>query len=107
MPLLGSIIKRGIELRHSIHIEWRSPEHYQRRVLKKLLRKAQFTLFGQAYNFFDIVKSRNFVNKFRATVPVHDYNSIFSKWWNKCLHNEEDVCWPGRVKYFALSSGTS
>jgi GH3 auxin-responsive promoter len=107
MPLLGSIIKRGIELRHSINIEWRSPERYQKRVLKKLLRKAQFTYFGQTYNFPDTLKSRNFVNKFRATVPVHDYNSIFSKWWNKCLHNEEDVCWPGRVKYFALSSGTS
>jgi len=107
MPLLGSIIKRGIELRHSIHIEWRSPERYQKRELKKLLRKAQFTYFGQTYNFSDTLKSRNFVNKFRATVPVHDYNSIFSKWWNKCLHNEEDVCWPGRVKYFALSSGTS
>lgn len=72
-----------------------------------MLRKAQFTLFGQTYNFSDTLKSRNFVNKFRATVPVHDYNSIFSNWWNKCLHNEEDVCWPGRVKYFALSSGTS
>ncbi|MEO5570821.1 MAG: GH3 auxin-responsive promoter family protein [Bacteroidia bacterium] len=107
MPLLGSIIKRGIELRHSVKIEWRSPERYQKRVLKKLLRKAQFTYFGQTYNFSDTVKSRNFVNKFRATVPVHDYNSIFSKWWNKCLHNEEDVCWPGRVNYFALSSGTS
>lgn len=107
MPILGSIIKRGIEFRHNLKVEWRSPERHQKRELKKLLRKAQYTLFGDTYNFSDIIASRNFINKFRAVVPVHDYNSIFSKWWNKCLHNEEDVCWPGRVKYFALSSGTS
>ncbi|MFM7016402.1 MAG: GH3 auxin-responsive promoter family protein, partial [Bacteroidota bacterium] len=39
--------------------------------------------------------------------PVHDYNSIYAQWWNKALHNQENVCWPGKVKYFALSSGTS
>jgi hypothetical protein len=54
-----------------------------------------------------MVNSRNFVNKFRATVPVHDYNSIYAQWWNKALHHQENVCWPGQVKYFALSSGTS
>ncbi|MFI5218827.1 MAG: GH3 auxin-responsive promoter family protein [Bacteroidia bacterium] len=107
MPLLGSIIKGGIELRHNLKIKWRSSERTQKRELKKLLRKSQFTLFGQTYNFSEIIHSKNFVNKFRAIVPIHDYNSIFSNWWNKCLHNEEDVCWPGRVKYFALSSGTS
>jgi len=72
-----------------------------------LLRKAQFTLFGQTYSFNHILSSSNFINKFKATVPVHDYNSIFAAWWNKCLHDEMDVCWPGKVKYFALSSGTS
>lgn len=107
MPILGSIIKRGIELRHNLQIEWRTPERYQKRELKKLLRKAQFTQFGLEYNFSDTVKSRNFLNKFRATVPVHDYNSIFSAWWHKCLNGDEDVCWPGKIKYFALSSGTS
>lgn len=107
MPILGSIIKRGIELRHNLQIEWRTPERYQKRELKKLLRKAEFTQFGLEYNFSDTVKSRNFLNKFRATVPVHDYNSIFSAWWHKCLNGDEDVCWPGKIKYFALSSGTS
>jgi hypothetical protein len=107
LPLLGTIIKNGIELRHRLKLESRSPIYYQKRELRKLLRKAQFTLFGQTYHFSTIVNSPNFINKFRATVPVHDYNSIFAAWWNKCLHNEPDVCWPGRVKYFALSSGTS
>ena len=107
MPLLGKIIKNSIELRHRLKTESKTPIHYQRKELRKLLRKAQFTMFGQTYHFSVILNSRNFINKFKATVPVHDYNSIFSKWWNKSLHNEADVCWPGKVKYFALSSGTS
>ncbi len=107
MAILGGIIKRSIELRHNFNIVWRSPERYQKRVLKKLLRKAAFTQFGEKYHFSDILRSKNLVNKFRAAVPVHDYNSLFSKWWHKCLKGESDVCWTGKVKYFALSSGTS
>ncbi len=107
MPILASIIKKGISLRHRIRLTEKTPDFYQKRELKKLLRKAQFTMFGQTYNFSTIVNSRNFVNKFKASVPVHDYSTIYARWWNKSLHNQEDVTWPGKVRYFALSSGTS
>jgi hypothetical protein len=107
MPILASIIKKGIEIRHRIRLTEKTPVYYQNKELKKLLRKAQFTMFGQTYNFTGMVNSRNFVNKFKASVPVHDYNTIYARWWNKSLHNQENVCWPGNVKYFALSSGTS
>jgi hypothetical protein len=107
MAILASIIKKGIELRHKIRRTEKTPLYYQKKELKKLLRKSELTMFGQNYNFSNMVNSRNFVNKFRATVPVHDYNSIYAQWWNKALHNQENVCWPGQVNYFALSSGTS
>lgn len=107
MPILAAIIKRSIELRHRLRLANDTPIYYQKRELKKLMRKAQFTMFGQTYHFADMVNSKNFVNKFRATVPVHDYKSIYARWWNKTLHNEEDVTWPGKVHYYALSSGTS
>ena len=107
MPLLGSIIKSGISLRSKISFERHRPEQHQRKVLRQLLQKAQFTMFGQAYKFPKILTSTQYVNKFRLTVTVQDYNSSFSKWWNKALHDSENVCWPGKVRYFALSSGTS
>src|SRR5450432_940554 len=100
MAIIGKIIKKGIEIRQRVHLPRYSPERAQRRVLRQLIRKAQFTLFGEVFHFTSMVGSRNFMNKFRATVPVYDYDTIFSEWWNKCLHNEENVCWPGRVKYF-------
>jgi hypothetical protein len=79
----------------------------QQNVLKRLLRKAQFTHFGEAYGFSEIIRSENVVEAFQRNVPVHDYNRIFKNWWYRSLNGEPYVAWPGRVKYFALSSGTS
>lgn len=79
----------------------------QQNVLKKLLRKAQFTHFGEAFKFSEIIRTANFVEVFQQNVPVHDYNEIFKNWWYRSLNGEPYVTWPGRVKYFALSSGTS
>lgn len=110
MPIIGSIIKRAIELRSLSDKEnlksfdgWKA----QQTVLKRLLRKAQFTHFGEAYHFSEILRSDNVVQEFQKNVPVHDYNSIFKKWWYRSLNGEPFVTWPGKVKYFALSSGTS
>ena len=79
----------------------------QQAVLRSLLRKAQFTHFGEAYNFPEIIRSGDLVKTFQQQVPVHDYNSIFRSWWYRSLNGEPYVTWPGKVKYFALSSGTS
>src|SRR5678815_1706720 len=38
---------------------------------------------------------------------VHDYNKIYDHWWKKTLEGVPDVTWPGKIKYYALSSGTS
>jgi len=79
----------------------------QLRVLKKLLKKARFTEFGQHYRFDDILLSRHPAKKFQELVPIHDYNKIYAEWWKKTLEGVPDVAWPGKIKYYALSSGTS
>ncbi|NLF41484.1 MAG: GH3 auxin-responsive promoter family protein [Bacteroidales bacterium] len=109
MPILGSIIKRAIELRGKMPVIFsnKNPEEMQRRELKKLLRKASNTAFGEHYRFMDLLKSKDVVKDFQATVPLHDYNSIFKSWWYRLLNGEGFVTWPGKVKHFALSSGTS
>jgi hypothetical protein len=84
-----------------------SPRRQQIRVLKKLLKKACFTEFGQKYRFDEILLSRHAGKKFQGIVPTHDYNTIYKNWWHKTLDGVPDVCWPGKIKYFALSSGTS
>src|SRR5215216_797559 len=79
----------------------------QIRVLKRLLKKARFTEFGQHYRFDDILLSDQPEKLFDAIVPVQDYNKIYSYWWKKTLEGVPDVSWPGKIKYYALSSGTS
>jgi len=79
----------------------------QLKVLKKLLRRARFTEFGQAYLFDEILMSRHPGKKFQQTVPSCNYSKMYKDWWYKTLEGTPDVCWPGVIKYFALSSGTS
>jgi GH3 auxin-responsive promoter len=84
-----------------------SPKRQQIRVLKKLLKKARYTEFGQQYFFDQVLMNRHPGKKFQELVPTFDYSSIYKAWWHKTLEGVPDVCWPGKIKYFALSSGTS
>lgn len=108
MALLGSIIKRTIELHKSIpKIRKVSAYNQQANELKKLLTKAEFTAFGEHYDFSKILNETDIIAAFQKQVHTHDYNSMFKKWWFRALNGEAFVSWPRRVKYFALSSGTS
>src|SRR5690349_6980090 len=94
-------------LAKALRLPVKSPRRQQLRVLKKLLKKARFTEFGQQYRFDEILLSKHIGKKFQDIVPTSNYNKIFREWWYRALEGKRDVCWPGRVKYFALSSGTS
>ena len=107
MPLLGSLIKQGLKLSTRVRLRNNTPHYYQQRELERLLSKARETAFGEHYNFEAILDSDNPAQAFRDQVPVFDYDKIFDQWWYRCLKEERDVCWPGYVKYFALSSGTA
>lgn len=71
------------------------------------MRKAQFTAFGEEYDFDKILSATDTETAFASRVPVFDYNSMYKQWWYRALNGEAYVTWPGRIKYFALSSGTS
>jgi hypothetical protein len=91
----------------ALRLPQNDPRHQQLRVLKKLLHKARFTAFGQQYRFDEILLDRHPARKFQELVPVHDYNKIYNDWWKKTIEGVPDVAWPGKIKYYALSSGTS
>jgi hypothetical protein len=100
-------IKIPRRLAKALRIPERNIRWQQIRVLKKLLRKARFTEFGQHFRFDEILMSKHPGKKFQELVPVYDYNKIYREWWHKTLENKPDICWPGKIKYYALSSGTS
>lgn len=92
---------------NALNLPGKSPERQQIKVLRKLLNKARFTEFGQAFHFDEIHLSQNPYEEYRKRVPLFDYNGIYKDWWHRTLEGIPDVCWPGKIKYFALSSGTS
>ena len=119
MAILGTLIKRSIKIRQQQNrlrapvMPPRTPLQMQRRVLKKLLTKARDTEFGRRYGFRDVLaafstdKGDGFYQQYRRQVPIFDYNKIYEQFWHRAKAGERDVCWPGAVHYFALSSGTS
>src|SRR6202012_4730822 len=94
-------------LAKSLRLPQKSPRRQQLKVLRKLLKKARFTEFGQKYRFDEILLNRHPGKKFQEVVPTFDYNSIHRDWWHQSLEGKADICWPGKIKYYALSSGTS
>jgi len=108
MALLGNLIARSLEVRKKFHLPVASPIVYQRHTLRQLLERGQYTAFGKHYGFNNILSREvDFVKAFRDRVPVYTYNEMYKQWWYRCREGEENVTWPGKVKYFALSSGTS
>ena len=100
LQLPNSILK-------ALRLPQNNPRSQQLRVLKKLLKKARFTEFGQQYRFDEILLSKHVGKKFQEQVPVSNYDSIYKAWWNKTMAGTPNVCWPGKIRYYALSSGTS
>src|SRR5688572_21422832 len=112
MAILGTLLKKGIKLRDRLHQEYSSPIEFQKNVLRDLLIAAHETEFGKYYQFQEILSHfrrghRDFYEAFKSHIPIHDYNKIYKEWWHLSLKGAKDVCWPGKIKYFALSSGTS
>ncbi|TNE61942.1 MAG: GH3 auxin-responsive promoter [Bacteroidetes bacterium] len=107
MYLLGQFIKTGIRLGATSPDPWRSTVAQQRRTLIRLLTRASQTSFGQEYQFQRMLEQADPVRAFQATVPIHDYDQMYDRWWSRARKDEADVCWPGLTPWFALSSGTS
>jgi GH3 auxin-responsive promoter len=100
-------IKLPASIAKALHLPVSDARSQQIKVLKKLLKKARFTQFGQEYKFDEILLSRHPGKRFQQLVPTYNYSKIYADWWYKTLEGVPDVCWPGVIKYFALSSGTS
>lgn len=107
MALLGHLISRALRIRKNFVINIASNRSYQLHVLNKLVKKARNTHFGKYYHFREIAKNEKLYDTFKKAIPYHNYNQMHNQWWKLCQDGERNVCWPGKVKYFALSSGTS
>ena len=74
----------------------------QRTALHNLMRKAKDTEYGKAHGFADAGDYETFA----ARVPVNTYEELKAG-IDRMRHGESDVLWPGRVNWYAKSSGTT
>ena len=77
-------------------------EQLQQQVLNRLLRRAVDTEYGVRHGFAGIGSYEQFAER----VPLNSYEQLKGD-IDRMRHGERNVLWPGRVRWFAKSSGTT
>ncbi|HUT34608.1 MAG TPA: GH3 auxin-responsive promoter family protein [Planctomycetota bacterium] len=78
------------------------PAEVQERLLLRLVRRAADTEWGRAHGYAGIRSVRDY----QQAVPVCRYEEM-APLWHKAFDGARNVCWPGHIRFFALSSGTA
>ena len=78
------------------------PESLQRNVLKYLVGKGRDTEYGRDHMFSGIMSYEDFAKN----IPINTYEELKGD-IDRMRHGEENVLWPGLVKWYAKSSGTT
>ncbi len=79
------------------------PVAAQRATLRSLLRRAAATQFGREHNFASICS----VGQYQARVRLRRYEDFWDEYWQPAFPTLRDITWPGRIPFFAQSSGTT
>lgn len=97
--LLGGVFKS-----RQTHIDayTHNSEEIQRRVMTHLVQQGQRTQYGKTWGMNNVRTYEDFANR----MPVTTYEELKGP-INRMRHGEADVLWPGVVKWFAKSSGTT
>ncbi len=77
-------------------------EQLQRHVLDYLTEQGRKTEYGQRHGFDNI----HGYDDFASRCPVNSYEELKAD-IDRMRHGERDILWPGRVKWYAKSSGTT
>jgi hypothetical protein len=78
------------------------PHETQRLLWSQLMQYAQQTEWGKRHEYSSLRRPEDYARR----VPVQDYESV-KPYIQRMMHGERDVLWPGRVKWFSKSSGTT
>ena len=102
MSLTQIIRKVFVPRQHALERHLNEGESLQREVLNHLIHAAKDTEFGRHHAFTAIKGYDDFVSH----VPVNTYEELKDD-IDRMRQGETDILWPGRVKWYAKSSGTT
>lgn len=97
--ILGSYaVRRVARVSHAS----KYPKKTQRKVFLSLIQRGRLTDWGRKHSFGSIKT----IEDFRKNVPLSTYEDLYP-WIERALAGERNILWPGKVKMFAKSSGTT
>jgi hypothetical protein len=103
MPILTSIINwLNVKRVHQMDLFRKYPAEVQDEIFLKLINKAVETEWGKKYDY----RSISSIKEFQRRVPVQPYEE-FKPYINRLRKGEQNLLWPGEIKWFAKSSGTT
>ncbi|MCY1721656.1 GH3 auxin-responsive promoter family protein [Prolixibacteraceae bacterium Z1-6] len=103
MPVLNSVIK-WINIKRNYQIQYyrEYPHEIQNETLFELIQNAKRTEWGKIHKFNEIKTHK----EFQQSNPLQTYDDI-KPYVDRLREGEKDLLWPGEVKWFAKSSGTT
>lgn len=108
MAVVGTLLEELIKIRNRIKMRAPiDPVVAQEKTLRRLIHLTTETDLGKAYDYSGLLREKNIIEAYQNRVPIFDYDKLYNAWWHRTIAGERDIAWPGRIKYFALTSGTS
>lgn len=93
-----------------LYARWRNhqlsamnPAATQQQQLRALIKAAASTRFGIDHSFNSIAD----VSDYQRRVPLRTYENFWNDYWKASFPRLENCTWPGLIRYFPVSSGTS
>lgn len=103
LDLVNSFLSWRMKKRfHQLELFKKYPQEVQAEVLQNLLSAAAQTEWGRRYDF----KSIDSEEEFRQRVPLSRYEELEPD-IQRLRRGEGNIFWPGEIKWFAKSSGTT
>ncbi|NOY95630.1 MAG: GH3 auxin-responsive promoter family protein [Chlorobi bacterium] len=103
MPLINSLINWfNVKRIYQIELYREHPHEVQSETLFELLYEARNTEWGKVHRYSEITNEQEFKEK----VPLQEYEDV-KPFVERLRRGEKNLLWPGEVKWFAKSSGTT
>jgi hypothetical protein len=103
MQIINSLVNwLNVKRMYQIELFKNHPLDVQREQLFKLLGKAENTEWGKKYDYSSVES----IQDFQERVPVNRYEEM-KPYIDRLLQGESDLLWPGYMRWFAKSSGTT
>ncbi len=102
MSLTKIVGKLFMPRQYALEKHYTQPEALQQAVLRHLLERGANTEYGRNH----LLSAKNSYEDYAKNVPVNTYEEL-KRDIDRMRHGEADVLWPGQVKWYAKSSGTT